>query len=210
MHAQEHGRRNECIDEVIGAEDRVPAEPEREHGEDRRHRHRRHAEEQLARQADQEDEEPDVRRQLEGLRDLLTPADRGRAGDEQAERKEAERKRRGIEDVNAASVLVPANELLGEESDRHHQELEVEPVRLEPQEQVDAENDRKRTESERVRLAARPPEQDVEGIGEQKLGGEKVERVVHLAPVPAPIQHDRELRAGLQIVLLAQVDFQHQ
>ena len=132
---------------------------------------------------------------------FLAPRDVAPAGDEQAERKHREWKRRGIEDVRVPSVLVPADQLFGGEADRHHDELQIEPVRLEPEEQIDAEDDRERTEAERVGVAPRPAEQHVEGVREEQLGGDEVGRVVHLTPVPAPVQQHRALRAGLQVVL---------
>ena len=59
-------------------------------------------------------------------------------------------KRGRIEDVRLAAVLVPADQFLGGEPDGDHQELQVEPVRPEPEEQVGAEDDRERSEPERV------------------------------------------------------------
>ena len=41
------------------------------------------------------------------------------------------------------AVLVPANHLLSGNAERHHGELQIKPVRLEPQKKIDAENDRK-------------------------------------------------------------------
>ena len=142
--------------------------------------------------------------------DVVAPGHVAPAGEEQAEREHRKRERRRVEDVRAPSVLLPAQEFLGGEPERHHEELEVEPIVSEPEKKVDAEDDRKRTESEGVGLPARPAEKHVERVREHKLGGEKVERVIHLAPVPAPVQHHRELGARLQIVLLAHVDLERE
>ena len=64
--------------------------------------------------------------------------------DQQAERKDRQRDRRWIEDVGAPAVALPGDELLAQHGRRDHQKLQVEPVVPEPQEQVGAEDDRKR------------------------------------------------------------------
>ena len=69
--------------------------------------------------------------------------------------------------------FVPADQLLAGERQCNHQELQVEPIRLEPEEQVDAEDDRERTEAERVGVAPRPGEQHVERVGEEELRGDE-------------------------------------
>ena len=70
-------------------------------------------------------------------------------------------------------VPVPANQLLGREAQTDHDELEVEPVRLEPEEQVDAEDHRKGTEAEHVASTPRPAEQHVERVREDQLRGDE-------------------------------------
>ena len=106
------------------------------------------------------------------------------------------------------AVARPAQELLGEKAERHHRELQVEPVVLEPEEQLDAENDRERAEAEHEGAPVRPREQAVEAVGKQELRGNERRGVIDLAPVVAPIQDDRALQTGLQVVLAAQHDFE--
>ena len=78
---------------------------------------------------------------------LPAPGDVAGAGDQQAERKHRQWKRRGIEDVHPPAFPVPTDQLFRGKPERHHRELQVEPVRLEPEEQIDAEDDGKRTEA---------------------------------------------------------------
>ena len=144
------------------------------------------------------------------VRDLRAPRDVAGACQEETEREHCERKRRGIEDVRAPPIPVPADELLGREAESHHQELQVEPVWLEPQKQVDAEDDRERTEAEHIRVSPRPAEQHVQGIGEHQLPGDEMGRGIHWRPVPTPIHEYRELGAGLQIVLFSRLYRQRQ
>ena len=49
---------------------------------------------------------------------------------------------------------MPTNEFLAQKAHRDHQELQVEPVVPEPEEQVDASDDRDGAEAQRVRPAA--------------------------------------------------------
>ncbi len=56
----------------------------------------------------------------------------------------------GLKMWTAPAVAFPADERLAEEADGDEQELEGEPVVLEPQEQVGAEDDRDRPEAEPV------------------------------------------------------------
>src|SRR5581483_4112817 len=106
-------------------------------------------------------------------RDLEAPRGSARAGEQQERRGDGEWKRRRVEDVGVGAVARPAEELLGEEADRDHRELQVEPVVLEPEEQRDAEDDRERAEAERESPAVGPREQAVEAVGEQELGGDE-------------------------------------
>ena len=117
---------------------------------------------------------------------LLTQCQVGRAGEQQHERANRQRQRRRVEDVRAPAVLLPADQLLGAEADGDEQELEGEPLRHEPQEQVDAEDDRKRAEAERVAVAARPRQQHVEGVGEQELRRHEWQVVVHPGASASP------------------------
>src|SRR6185503_8620364 len=93
--------------------------------------------------------------------------------------------------------------LLGAETDCYHHELPVEPRVLEPEEQRDAEDDGKRTEAEKKRAPMRPREQAVEGVRKEQLRNDQRRRVVHLAPVEAPIQQHQTLLTRLQVVLPA-------
>ena len=104
--------------------------------------------------------------------------------------KSASVKADGIEDVDAPAVALPAHERLAEEADRDQQELQDEPVVLEPEEQVGAEDDRERAEAEQVALAPRPRQQHVEGVGEEELPDEQRHVVVDRRPVLAPVGVD--------------------
>jgi hypothetical protein len=110
--------------------------------------------------------------------------------------------------VRVHAVARPAQELLGEKAERDHRELQVEPVVLEPQEQVDAENDRERPETEDELAPVRPREEAVEAVGKQELRGNERRSVIDLAPVIAPIQEDRALLTSLQVVLAARHDLE--
>ena len=65
-------------------------------------------------------------------------------------------------------------------------------------------------EAERVGVAPRPREQHVERVGEEQLRHDEMRGVVDLPPVPAPVQQHRPLRAGLEVVLFAEHDFESQ
>ena len=83
----------------------------------------------------------------------------------------------------------------------NQEELPVEDVVLEPEEQVGAEDDRKGPPAELIVLAARPGQQDVEGIGKQQLAGKQREKVVDRRPVIAPVGIDAAMAEGLDVVL---------
>ena len=136
------------------------------------------------------------------------PRDVAHPGDDQGQREDRERERRGVEDVDEAAVPLPADQLLGGEAERHQDELEVEPVVREPEEQVDAEDDGNGAEAEPVRVPPRPAEQQVEPVGEDELAGDERDGVVDRRPVPAPVEEHGRLRAGLQVVLRAGGDLQ--
>ena len=65
-----------------------------------------------------------------------------------------------------------------------------------------------RAEAEHELAPVRPREQAVEAVGKQELRGNERRGVIDLAPVVAPIQDDRALLTGLQVVLAAQHDFE--
>ena len=126
------------------------------------------------------------------------------------ERDNGERERRGIEDVDLPSLLVPPDQLFGREAQRDQKKLQVKPIIREPEEQVDAEDDRERAEPKGVRIASRPAQQHVERVGEDQLSSDEKGRVVDRTPVPAPIQQEDDLRAGLYVVLLSKDDLKCQ
>ncbi len=171
------------IVEEVDTRSCVVHEPEqirRDHG---RHRHRRHPEEGLAGQADEEQHQIHVRRIELRARDLRSPREPARSRENQRKREDRERKRGRVEDMRTPAVPIPGNQLLGGEAERDHQELEVEPVRFEPEKEVDAEDDGKWTEAKRVVAAPRPAEQHVEAVGEQELGGDEVKGLQNRRPV---------------------------
>ncbi len=106
-------------------------------------------------------------------------------------------------------VRIPTNQFLRGQAERDHCELQVEIVRLEPEEQIDAEDYGKRGEAENVRIAPRPAKQHVECIREEVVGrAMKGAEGVDRRPIPAPIQQYRALRTCLQVVLLPQSHLQ--
>ncbi len=124
--------------------------------------------------------------------------------EDEPERQDGERERRGVEDVHALAVLLPAQELLGREGQRDHQELPVEPVRLEPEEQVHAEDDGHDAEADLLLVAPRPAEQGVEGVGEDDLREDDPGRGVDPVGVPTPVDVDGALHERLHPVRPAQ------
>ena len=73
------------------------------------------------------------------------------------------------------------SEFLGGEAQCDQHELQVVPIGLEPDEQVDAEDDRKLPEADGVAVPVRPREQHVERIRERQLRGHQRNLVVHQA-----------------------------
>ena len=207
-HAEEHGDRHVRVDEKVaagrGVVDRTEDERRRHGGQG----HRRDAEQELPRHSDEEDREIHVRRIELGFRDQEAPRHVGRIEEQQEYRHHRQRERRGVEDVRVHAVALPAQELLRDEADRHHHELPIEPRVLEPEEQREAEDDGKRAEAQSERAAVRPRQEAVETVGEQQLRNDQRRRVVHLAPVEAPIEDQRALQARLQVVLRAQRHFE--
>jgi len=86
--------------------------------------------------------------------------------------------------------------------------LQKEPIRLEPKEEIDAEDDGKGAEADPVCIPARPAKQHVERVGEEQLSKEEVTKLVNGRPVPSPIQEDQPLSAGLNIMLLPRNDLE--
>src|SRR5262249_25593250 len=121
---------------------------------------------------------------------------------QQDNRKNRKRKGRRIENMRPPPLLIPANQLLAGDPKRYHPKLQIEPIRPEPEKQIDAENDGKQTEAESVRIAPRPAEQHVERIRENQLCQNERSERVGLGPMPAPVKQHRTLGAGLDIVLL--------
>ena len=108
------------------------------------------------------------------------------------------------------AIALPANQFLGGKAYGDHHELQIKPVRLEPQEQVDAEDDRERPETERVGLPARPHQQHVERIRKRELRRNQRHRVIDGPPVPAPVEKHARLGTRLKVVLGAQLHFERQ
>ena len=119
---------------------------------------------------------------------------------------------RGNDDGLKMCVFTPSRcqrrNSLASEADRHHHELPIEPRVLEPEEQREAEDDGKWAEAQSERAAVRPRQQAVEAVGKKQLRNDQRRRVVHLAPVEAPVEDQRALQARLQVVLRAQRHFE--
>ena len=89
---------------------------------------------------------------------------------------------------------------LAEHAGGHQQELQEEPVVFEPQKQIRAEDDWKRTEAENPLIAPRPAHQHVQNVDKHNLRNNQRRVVIHLAPVPSPIQIDAGVHRELDIV----------
>ncbi len=210
MHPEKNRYRDVRIAEEIDARRGEVDEAEQVRGYHRRHRHGRDAEEVLSRQADEKQEQVHVRGIKLRHRDVLCPRNVGRTCEDEPDRKYHQRKGRGIENVHTPPVLFPPDQFFGGETDRHHQELEVKPIRSEPKEQVNAEDHRKRTEAQRVSIPPRPGQQDVESVGEDQLRDDEIVGVIHLPPMPAPVDEYRRVHARLQIVLRPEARFERE
>ena len=210
MHAEKDGDGDVGVVEVVDAGRLEVDEAEEPRRGDRGEGHRRDPEEDLAGEGGEEDPHVHVRR--EELRDGDVPRPRqvARAGGDQGRREDREGERGGVEDVDAPAVALPPDEGLGRERERDEQELEVEPAFVEPEEQVDAEDDGDGAEAEPAGLAPRPREEEVEGVGEEELGGDEDGGVADGGPVPAPVEEHRGLGAGLNVVLGAGGDLDRQ
>ena len=103
--------------------------------------------------------------------------------------------------MHGAPFPIPANEFFRDVSHHDHRELEGKPVRFEPQEQVDAQDDREGPESERVHVAPRPGDQALDGVREHQLRDDQRSVRVHEVDVPAPVQQNRRLGTCLNPVL---------
>src|SRR5262249_46233388 len=119
-------------------------------------------------------------------RNVLAPCEVRRSCQNETQRKHHQGKRRKIEELRVFSLLVPPDELFRCETESQHHELKIKPIRLEQEEKVRTEDDRKRKEAECIGVSPRPRQQQFEGIRKYQLRDHQVERVVYLPPVPAP------------------------
>ena len=71
--------------------------------------------------------------------------------------------------MHAAAISLPADELFTQKTHSDHHELHVEPLVVEPEKQIGAEDNGNRPKAEAVAAAPRPSEQHAEGVGEQDL-----------------------------------------
>ena len=71
--------------------------------------------------------------------------------------------------MHAAAIALPADELFTQKTHSDHHELHVEPLVVEPEKQIGAEDNGNRPKAEAVAAAPRPSEQHAEGVGEQDL-----------------------------------------
>src|ERR1051326_1823859 len=110
--------------------------------------------------------------------------------------------------MRVALILVPPDQFFSGETQSDHHELEIKPIRLEPKEQMRAEDDRERKEAQNVMISPGPGQQQVECICEQELSDNQVIRRIYLRPIPAPIRKNCRLEACLQIVLRLWREFQ--
>ena len=95
---------------------------------------------------------------------------------------------------------MPDDEFLRQEADRNQDELVDEPIVLERQEQVGAEDDRQRPEAQAPFLPARPGEQPLEGEGEDDLRDEQERVVGNERPIETPEDVDGQMQAGLDVM----------
>ena len=210
MHPEENGDRDVRVVKEVRPGRLEIQEAHRVHRDDGGHSHRRHAEEELPRQGGQENRQVDVRRIELRVGDEVAQRDVRAAGDDQGQREHREREGGRIEDVRGTSLPVPPDELLGEEPHCDHRELQKEPLRPEPEEQVDAEDNWKWPESECVRVAARPGHEAVDGVRKNQLGQDEGEERIDNAGVPSPIEKHRPLCARLQPVLRARHELERE
>src|SRR5687768_15606697 len=103
--------------------------------------------------------------------------------------------------MHAAAVALPAHKSLAEEAQRDECELQAEPIVLEPEKQVGAENNWEGAEANDIRFAPRPRQQHVEGIGEEQLTEKKRREIINGRPIPSPIRVHAELTKALNVVL---------
>src|SRR2546427_553798 len=200
MHTEEDRDRYVRVVEEIDTGDREVQEAEHIRRCHRRQRHRCDAEEELARKADEKQHRVHVRRIKLRASNGLAPRQVTRARQDEGDRKDSEGKRGGVEDMHVSPLFVPADQVFGGEPGRHHQELKVEPIRLEPEKQVDAEDHREWTEAQGVGVPPRPREKHLEPIGEKQLAGNESHRAVDLMPVQTPIQQTGSLGTRMEAV----------
>src|SRR5687768_7005818 len=112
MHPKKDRNRNVRIVEEINSSRREIEEAEQVSRHHSRHGHGGHAKEELSRQTNQKQHQVHVGWIELGNRDLGTPRDPGGARQEQRYRKHRERECRWVENVRAASIPVPLEQLL--------------------------------------------------------------------------------------------------
>jgi hypothetical protein len=135
VHPEKDGNWDIRIEEVVRAGQSEVCQPERIRRHHRGHRHRRHAEEQLTRQGDEEEET----RIMCGGKNCVTamswpqvmpdvPVTRS------AREKTVSEKAEGLKMCAWRPSLSQPDQAFGDEPDGEHQELQEEPVRPEPDE----------------------------------------------------------------------------
>ena len=177
MRRQEDGDRKRQLEEEVIAGRQKVGQRKSIHRGDRGQGHRCDAEQKLSGKRHQKDQQVDVRRIELGRRDLRSPRDAGGAGEQQRQRGDGQRKRRRVEDVDASSIFVPPDQFLGREADGDQQKLKIEPVWLEPEEQVRAEDNWKRSKAKREGISSRPRQQRIERVRKDQLPGDERRRV---------------------------------
>ena len=141
---------------------------------------------------------------------LLGPGEIGVPGHDDDQREHRKSEDRWIEDVRAPPVAIPADEFLAEDTQRDHQELQVEPFVLEAQEEVRAQDDRQRAETELRLAAARPGDQHRAGVAEAPLREDQGKLAGDERPRRGPVDVDRRLDECLHVVRAHRVEFDHQ
>ena len=99
-----------------------------------------------------------------------TPSMIGRSRQKQGQREDGQRKGGWIKNVCQLSTTMPANEVLAQNTRRHHEELKVIPIITKPHEQVRAKNDRHWSKPKPPSQTPRPTQQPVKHIEKHDLG----------------------------------------
>ena len=210
MQSEEDRRRDVGIGEVVDAGINLIERADPQQGHRGRRRHEGDREEIHHDEAHAEQEGVNVGPVMECQGDLHTPGHVGRSGQDENGGEQAERERRRVEDVCAATVPGPAYELLPQKADRDHRELQVEPLVAEPDEKVGAENDRKRPETQDPLFPTAPTEKGVERVSKNDLCEDQAGFIVNVAPVPSPVSVDCELNGRLDVVMLVRDELELQ